>query len=77
MSRDCLPGDCALADERHLHCACGLPMAVGARRCELCDREQVSPTLGQPSRRLNRSASMGRFDALIPIVAEILREEER
>ena len=76
----CHPALCALGAEPHAHCVCGLPMAMGADRCDLCRSEEFEPRPlrvadheiewdGQryPSLRLNRPADVpaARYDDLL------------
>jgi len=76
----CRPALCALGTEPHAHCACGLPMAVGATLCELCRSEGFRPGrlkaadhaeewdgVRYPSLRLQRPTDgpTDRYDALL------------
>ena len=76
----CRPALCALGRAPHAHCACGLPMPVGAALCDLCRSEGHVPTAirmsdheiewdGQryPSRRQNHPTDVPaeRYDELL------------
>jgi hypothetical protein len=48
----CRPAFCALGGTPHVHCPCGLPMAVGATRCDLCLAEDFRPRPLRPTDHL-------------------------
>jgi hypothetical protein len=45
----CHPDQCELGVRPHDHCVCGLPMALGADRCALCDHEDLAPAVARPA----------------------------
>jgi hypothetical protein len=53
-SDTCEPRNCEMGHRPHDHCECGLPMALGASRCRLCELEGLSPIWSHPSRRQRR-----------------------
>ncbi|PZR66788.1 MAG: hypothetical protein DLM66_12870 [Candidatus Dormiibacter spiritus] len=68
LESSCRPSLCALGDRAHAHCACGLPMQIGAKRCSLCGFEQFDPTPEQPSRRRHRISD---GDGLLALVSAV------
>jgi hypothetical protein len=85
----CRPALCALGDEPHAHCLCGLPMAAGATLCDLCRAEGLHRDLSVmpasrtewdgvtfPSLRIHRPTDipLDRYDALLGAILGPLPE---
>ena len=85
----CDPALCALGNEPHRHCPCGLPMAVGATLCAACIEEGLQPKglkaasyleawdgRSYPSFRLNRPTDIptDRYHDLLQMIVGPLPE---
>lgn len=51
VGESCDPRLCALADRKHVHCVCGIPMPPGAALCALCLAEGLDPIEPKPLER--------------------------
>ncbi len=67
----CEPNVCGLGGMPHLHCLCGLPMALGDTRCRLCGLEGRD----HYSRRRLRRIGCPPDEAYMALLITVLRDD--